>query len=90
MTAAQVNWFRREPGGSTTYIALDLTPFVMDLDSHELTRTAAVLEAANATDTLDPVTLYAGECEARALLYGNLDVEQRRVYRELVEAGVLP
>lgn len=60
----------------------------IDLDSHELTRRAAVMEAIG--DTWDPVAVYADEQLAYHRLYSGLDEGQQRVYDELVRSGVLP
>ena len=87
MTVARVNWFDRDPGGGTINITPAPVPFALDLDTHELTRLSAVLTACG--DNLDLVTMHATESTARRLLYSNLSPEQRRIYGELHEAGVL-
>lgn len=65
----------------------DIT-FTLDLSATEVARRAAVLEAYG--DTWDPAVTLEDERRAYALLYSGLDAEQRRVYDELVSAGVLP
>ena len=65
----------------------DIT-FTLDLSVTEVARRAAVLEAYG--DKWDPAVTLEGERSAYALLYSGLDAEQRRVYDELVSAGVLP
>jgi hypothetical protein len=65
-----------------------LVSFDIALAAHEGTRLAAVLEAVGAG--WDPGEVYAGEAEARRLLYSNLDSYQQAHYDLLVAAGVLP
>lgn len=60
---------------------------VFDLTAHETARLAAVLEACEGT--YDPGEVLAGEMEAHALLYSDLDDDQQRMYDELVANGVL-
>ncbi|MEE1760908.1 DUF6400 family protein [Streptomyces sp. SP18BB07] len=60
----------------------------IDLTSHEMLRRAHVLDALG--DDWDPVAALRDEETAYRLLYSGLDAEQRRVYDELVAAGVLP
>lgn len=62
--------------------------FTLDLSAAEVARRAAVLEAYG--DHWDPAATLEDEQRAYALLYSGLDAEQRRVYDELVSAGVLP
>lgn len=62
--------------------------FDVDLSAHEMLRRAHVLDALG--PDWDPVAALRGEEEAYALLYSGLDADQRRVYEELVAAGVLP
>jgi hypothetical protein len=62
--------------------------FAYDLTLDEARRRAAVLEAIG--DSWDPIAVLAEEDEAYDMLYSDLDDEQRRVYDELVSAGVLP
>lgn len=62
--------------------------FSVDLTAHELLRRSHVLAALG--PDWDPVAALRGEEEAEALLYSGLDAGQRRVYDELVAAGVLP
>ena len=59
-----------------------------DLTLDEARRRAAMLEAIG--DDWDPVAVLAEEERAYDMLYSNLDLEQQRIYDELVEAGVLP
>lgn len=69
----------------------DASPTVdldLDLTSHEMLRRAHVLDALG--DDWDPVAALRDEQAAYRLLYSGLDAEQRRVYDELVAAGVLP
>jgi hypothetical protein len=65
----------------------DLTNVTFDLEGHELARLSAVLTAA--ADNLSLVTMHALECDARRMLYGGLDAEQRAIYQQLTEAGIL-
>ena len=65
----------------------ELTPFTLDLDAHERTRLALVLEAIG--DTYDPATVLADELGAHDLLYSDLDPQQQAVYEQLTAAGVL-
>lgn len=62
--------------------------FAYDLTLDEARRRSAVLEAIG--EDWDPVAVLAEEQQAYDMLYSNLDVEQQRVYDELVRAGVLP
>ncbi|OBH98705.1 DUF6400 family protein [Mycobacterium sp. E2733] len=62
--------------------------FAYDLTFDEARRRSAVLEAIG--EDWDPVAVLAEEQQAYDMLYSNLDVEQQRVYDELVRAGVLP
>jgi Family of unknown function (DUF6400) len=62
--------------------------FAYDLTLDEARRRSAVLEAMG--DDWDPVAVLADEQTAYDMLYSDLDAEQRRVYDELVRAGVLP
>ncbi|WP_214368658.1 DUF6400 family protein [Pseudonocardia sp. H11422] len=64
----------------------DLPMYRFDLAAHENHRLAAVLAA---TPDWDPGSALAAETEARRRLYSDLDPEQERIYRMLVEAGVL-
>ncbi|MFG2310547.1 DUF6400 family protein [Streptomyces sp. NPDC048566] len=68
--------------------ARDLVGFTVDLTAHEVLRQAQVLAALG--PDWDPVEALRGEEAAHALLYGGLDEHQRRVYDDLVAAGVLP
>lgn len=65
-----------------------LVPFNIDLTAHEGTRLAAVLDALG--PHWDPIEIYAGEAEARRMLYANLDPDQQTVYDVLIADGVLP
>jgi hypothetical protein len=65
----------------------NLVPFDVDLTAHEGTRLAAVLEALG--PDWDPVEVYAGEAEARRMLYSNLDADQQFSYDLLVAHGVI-
>ncbi|MFJ2607666.1 MULTISPECIES: DUF6400 family protein [unclassified Streptomyces] len=65
-----------------------LTPFSIDLTFDEARRRTEVVAALG--PHWDPVAALRGEDEAYALLYSNLDAEQRRTYDMLVAAGVLP
>ncbi|MEU3986301.1 DUF6400 family protein [Streptomyces sp. NPDC026672] len=62
--------------------------FDIDLDAHEMLRRSHVLAALG--PDWDPVAALQGEEAAYELLYSGLDVDQQRVYDELVAAGVLP
>jgi hypothetical protein len=62
--------------------------FAYDLTLDEARRRSAVLEALG--DDWDPVAVLAEEQKAYDMLYSDLDAEQRRIYDELVHAGVLP
>lgn len=62
--------------------------FAYDLTLDEARRRSAVLEAIG--DDWDPVAVLAEEQKAYDMLYSDLDQEQRRVYDDLVRAGVLP
>lgn len=62
--------------------------FAYDLTLDEARRRTAVLEAIG--DDWDPIAVLAEENKAYEMLYFNLDKEQRRVYAELISAGVLP
>jgi hypothetical protein len=65
-----------------------LMSFEIDLTLEEGRRRAEVVAALG--PDWDPVEALRGEDEAYALLYSGLDDEQRRIYRDLVEAGVIP
>ena len=65
-----------------------LVPFNIDLTAHEGTRLAAVLDALG--PHWDPAEVYAGEAEARRMLYAHLDLDQQAAYELLVADGVLP
>ncbi len=62
--------------------------FAYDLTLDEARRRAAILEAIGAD--WDPLTVLADERRAYEMLYSGLDDEQRRIYEDLVAAGVLP
>ncbi len=62
--------------------------FAYDLTLDEARRRTAVLEAIG--DDWDPMAVLVEEDKAYDMLYSNLDEEQRRIYDELVSAGVLP
>ncbi|MFF3849064.1 DUF6400 family protein [Streptomyces sp. NPDC002328] len=62
--------------------------FSVDLTAHEMQRRAHVLDALG--PEWDPVAVLRDEEAAQELLYSGLSEEQRRVYDELVRAGVLP
>jgi hypothetical protein len=62
--------------------------FVYDLAFDEVRRRTAVLQAIGAE--WDPIRALAGQEQAYAMLYSNLDAEQQRHYDNLVAAGVLP
>lgn len=57
-----------------------MTEFVLDLGAHELTRLAAVVQAA---PDLDYARLEAEEAEAERLLHSNLDEHQLAVLAQL-------
>jgi hypothetical protein len=65
-----------------------LVPFTIDLTVHEGTRLAAVLDAFGWH--WDPAEVYAGEAEARRMLYAHLNPNQQATYDLLVANGVLP
>ncbi len=65
-----------------------LVPFNIDLTAHEGTRLAAVLDALG--PHWDPTEIYAGEAEARRMLYAHLDPDQQTAYDVLIADGVLP
>ncbi|MEV6397030.1 DUF6400 family protein [Streptomyces sp. NPDC051907] len=62
--------------------------FEISLTHEEGRRRAAVVEAMG--DGWDPIAVLEGEQEAERRLYSGLDADQRRIYDELVSAGVLP
>ncbi|MEV7546224.1 DUF6400 family protein [Streptomyces sp. NPDC089915] len=62
--------------------------FAVDLTSQEMLRRAQVMAALG--PDWDPVEVLRGEEQAYDLLYSGLDAEQRRLYDDLVAAGVLP
>lgn len=62
--------------------------FAYDLTLDEARRRTAVLDAIG--DDWDPLTVLAEEHRAYEMLYSDLDVEQQRIYDDLVAAGVLP
>ncbi len=62
--------------------------FAYDLTLDEARRRTAVLEAIG--DDWDPMAVLAEEDKAYDMLYSNLDEEQRRIYDDMVSAGVLP
>jgi Family of unknown function (DUF6400) len=62
--------------------------FAYDLTLDEARRRSAVLDSLG--DDWDPVAVLAEEQKAYDMLYSDLDEEQRRIYDELVLAGVLP
>ncbi len=62
--------------------------FSYDLGRDEARRRSAVMDALGGC--WDPVEVLTGQRHAWDLLYSGLDVEQQRLYGELVEAGVLP
>jgi hypothetical protein len=64
----------------------ELFEFALDLGEHESRRLTAVLEAMG---DWDPGRVLADETEAHRRLFSGLDEDQFRVYRMLVEAGVL-
>ncbi len=66
----------------------DIADFAYDLTLDEARRRSAVLEALG--DEWDPIAVLAEEQKAYDMLYSDLDEEQRRIYDELVGAGVLP
>jgi hypothetical protein len=59
-----------------------------DLTLDEARRRTAILEAIG--EDWDPIQALAEEEQAYEMLYSNLDLDQQRVYDELVRAGVLP
>ena len=61
---------------------------VHDRSVDEARRRSAYLDAIG--DEWDPIRAVAQEMHAHELLYSNLNLEQQRVYDELVSAGVLP
>jgi uncharacterized protein DUF6400 len=61
--------------------------FTYDLTHDEIRRRTAVLEAID--DEWDPVQALADENMAYRMLYSGLDDAQRRIFDELVHAGVL-
>ncbi|MEU8522975.1 DUF6400 family protein [Streptomyces sp. NBC_01216] len=67
---------------------LSLVDFTLDLTSQEALRQVHVLDAVGAD--WDPIEVLRGEEAAYDLLYSGLDADQRRLYEELVAAGVLP
>ncbi|MGK8506647.1 DUF6400 family protein [Nocardia asiatica] len=62
--------------------------FAYDLTLDEVRRRGAVVAALG--DDWDPVAVLAEEQLAYDMLYSNLDVEQQRIYEELLQAGILP
>jgi hypothetical protein len=62
--------------------------FAYDLMLDEARRRSAVLDAIG--DDWDPIAVLAEEEKAHDMLYSGLDVEQQRIYDELVVGGVLP
>lgn len=60
----------------------------IDLTRDEARRRAEVIAALG--EGWDPIAVMEGEEEAYRLLYSGLDEEQRAIYRQLREAGVLP
>ncbi|MEU7427502.1 DUF6400 family protein [Streptomyces sp. NPDC040750] len=66
----------------------ELVDFSVDLTRHEMDRRAHVLDALG--PHWDPVEALRAEEAAYDLLYSGLDAEQRRLYDDLVAAGVLP
>lgn len=62
--------------------------FAYDLTLDEGRRRAAVFEAIG--DDWDPIAALEQERLAFDMLYSDLDVDQQRIYDELVLAGVLP
>ena len=65
----------------------DLVPFHIDLAGWEQERVATVLTGAG--DLMDLHGMYWDEADATQRLYGGLDAEQRAVYQQLVDAGVM-
>lgn len=63
-------------------------PFNIDLTAHEAARLAAVLSAFGSP--ADPPEIYAGEAQARQMLYTGLDLDQQATYDVLIAGGVLP
>ncbi|MBJ6641630.1 hypothetical protein H4K36_34400 [Streptomyces sp. DHE7-1] len=68
--------------------AAEPVEFTVDLSSHEMLRRTHTVAALGAG--WDPVAALHGEQAAYDLLYSGLDDEQRRLYEELIAAGVLP
>ncbi|MFE2303410.1 DUF6400 family protein [Streptomyces sp. NPDC059445] len=66
----------------------ELVEFSVDLTAQEVQRQAQVLSVLG--PDWDPMEVMRQEEAAYALLYSGLDEEQRRVYDDLVAAGVLP
>ncbi|WP_269856243.1 DUF6400 family protein [Streptomyces sp. RPT161] len=60
----------------------------IDLTREEARRRAEVIAALG--EDWDPIAVLEGEEEAYRRLYSGLDEEQRAIYRQLREAGVLP
>lgn len=60
---------------------------IMDLDAHETTRLACVLDAIG--DTYDPATVALDEARATRMLYSGLDPDQELILLQLRDAGVL-
>lgn len=65
----------------------ELVDWSLDLYGHELERTATVLAAAG--HTMDLLTMHANETDAHRMLYTGLNHEQRQIYRQLQQAGIL-
>ncbi len=66
----------------------DLHLLEIDLTREEARRRAEVVAALGAD--WDPIAVMEGEEEAYRRLYSGLDEQQRAIYRQLREAGVLP
>ena len=66
----------------------DLVDWSMDFAMHEQTRVAATLAAC--ADDIDLMAMYQDECRATRMLYQRLDPEQKRIRRQLQDAGILP
>lgn len=64
-----------------------MTDFHLDLLADELGRRELMLSCM---PDFDPGHAMRLQAEAHALLYGNLDAEQTRIYEDLKAAGVLP
>jgi hypothetical protein len=62
--------------------------FTFDLSADEMRRRAEVIKALG--PDWDPIAVLQGEAEAYDLLYSGLDADQRAIYQQLVDAGVLP